>query len=179
MTLFGDRATFAVEAQFQEIYGKWIYGSLRFWIAGISIGDFEDTSDLASSARWGRTFLQASARRTRADLDMYGAEDVYDILYGRFVVNLRNPAPSARGLATDPMEPWDRRPYLLDEVGESALRDKFAVLAVRTGDGSDRFVVNDYVQERIWQFIAPPGTCDLTIDTYCRWVEGLPGSATF
>lgn len=43
--LFGKTEGFAIEAEVLEAYGKWTYGHLRFWIGGVSIGDFDDTSD--------------------------------------------------------------------------------------------------------------------------------------
>jgi hypothetical protein len=171
--LFGSTDTFAVEAEFLEIHGKWIYGRLRFWFEGIPLGDFEDTSDLASSARWGRVFLSASPRRTRPDLDSMPAEQVFDVLYGRFVVPVHS-EPHARtsGHAERDLV-WDRDPYLLDDVGESALRDKVAVVVVRKADGSDRILANDYQEGRLHGFHLAQGVCDHVINSYCTWVESL------
>jgi hypothetical protein len=66
MSSFGSRDSFAIEADFIGKEGKWCFGHLCFVVAGRVIGDFADSADLASSARWGRTFLSASARRARA-----------------------------------------------------------------------------------------------------------------
>jgi hypothetical protein len=60
--LFGERDGFGIDAEFLEVYGKWTYGRLRFWVGGQAIGDLDDTSDLASSGRWGRTFLEHSPK---------------------------------------------------------------------------------------------------------------------
>jgi tRNA(His) 5'-end guanylyltransferase len=54
----------------------------------VAIGNFNDTSDLVTSARWGRTFLEASPRRTRAEFAGMAASDVYELLYGQFVVDI-------------------------------------------------------------------------------------------
>lgn len=165
--LFGDKAGFGIEAEFREVYGKWTYGRLRFWIKGSAIGDFDDTSDLATSARWGRTFLGASHLRTRVDLDHSAPSDVFELLYGQFVepVNTASPKPWPGH--------WNGEPYLLDEVGESALRDKFAIVVVRRGDGSDRLLVSCFAEEDISEIIVPAGECDLVVDAYCSWVESL------
>jgi hypothetical protein len=165
--LFGDKDTFAIEAEMLEIYDKWTYGRLRFWIGGRPVGDFEDTSDLAGSARWGRTFLAASPRRTRPDLDQTSCEGVYATLHGRFV------QPSSAAADKGWPGPWEREPFLLDEVGESALRDKFSIIAVRRGDGSERIVVSSFDDECVWEVAVAPGACDRTIESYCRWVEQL------
>lgn len=165
--LFGDVATFAVEAEFVEVYEKWTYGRLRFWLNGVPVGDFDDTSDLATSARWGRTFLAASTRRTRAELDWMASDEVYELLYGRFVEPIHTTAPKPWP------GPWDREPYVLDEVGESALRDKFAVVVVRRGDGTDRILINCFDEDRLLVACVPQGDCDRTIESYCEWAEKL------
>lgn len=170
--LFGTAQPFAIEAKLQEICGKWTYGMLRFLVDGSPIGNFENTSDLATSARWGRTFLGASARRTRADLDGVESNAVYELLYGRFVVpvNDRFPKPYPG--------PWDRDPFLLDDVGDYALRDHYAVLAVRRGDGMDRILVTSFEREQLTETLVPSGVCDQVIEAYCSWVEQLrvPGA---
>lgn len=165
--MFGDIATFAVEAEFVELYGKRTYGRLRFWLNGVPVGDFDDTSDLATSARWGRTFLAASSRRTRAELGCMAADEVYELLYGRFVEPINTTAPKPWP------GPWDRDPYVLDEVGESSLRDKFSVLVVRRGDGADRILIKCFDEERLLEACLSQGACDRVIASYCEWVEKL------
>lgn len=165
--LFGEIATFAIEAEFIEAYEKWTYGRLRFWIDGAPIGDFDDTSDLATSARWGRSFLAASPRRTRPELDCMASDDVYELLYGRFVEPVHTTSPKPW------LGSWDRQPYVLDEVGESALRDSFAAVAVRAADGTDRIIIKCFDEGRLIETRVPQGFCDHTIGSYCRWVESL------
>jgi len=176
--LFGNIHSLAIEAELLEIYGKWTYASLRFWVGGQEIGDFSDTSDLAGSARWLRAFLQESSRRTRVDLDEMPAPDVYELLYGRFVIDITRVDITVKR-PTSPIshEPWDRDPYLLDDVGESSLRDKFAVLAVRRSDAQDRIIVKSFRDDVVWEVLLPPGECDATIVSYCTWVEGLRSAA--
>ncbi|MEZ4315091.1 MAG: Imm42 family immunity protein [Polyangiaceae bacterium] len=159
--LFGRKTEFAIEAELEVVDGTWYHGRLRFWIAGEPVGDFEDTSDLAGSARWARQFLAASGQRTRADLDKEGAGEVYRSLYGRFFV---------RG-GSEPHEAFNRDPFVLDDVGESSLRDRFSVLAVRRADGSDRMLVRDHAKDTTTETTLPPGSCDGVIGSYCSWVE--------
>jgi hypothetical protein len=168
--LFGDAGAFAIEAEFTEVDGKWTYGRLRFWLAGVPIGDFDDTSDLAGSARWGHTFLAASSRRTRADLDGAPSHEVFELLYGRFVVPIHLIArPRDKPLAGF----WDRDPFVLDEVGESSLRDDFGVVIIRQGDGSERLIAKRFDDERLLEARAPNGEVDRVIASYCAWVEAL------
>jgi hypothetical protein len=161
--IFGQQASFAIEAEFTGAEDKWRFGHLRFWIGGSPIGDFDETSDLAGSARWGRQFLSASARRSRGDLDDSPGDAVYYQLYGRFF---------ERG-GSAPGESFDRDPFVLDEVGESSLRDKVTILVVRRGGGRDRVLLRDYQRDGFEEHDIPRGICDEAIDSYCTWVEGL------
>ncbi len=111
--------------------------------------------------------LDASSRRTRPDLDGMEAALVFERMYGRYVVPVSGPVPGR--LAGF----WDRDPYLLDDVSESSLRDKFAVILVRRADGADRVVVKRYLDERVWERVVRPGACDGVIESYCVWVEGV------
>jgi Immunity protein 42 len=166
--IFGNFEKFALEAEILKDSGTWTYGKLRFWINGISIGDFEDCSDLASSARWCRTFLDASPRRIRNDLDNAPAADVYELLYGRFVQSVS----VFDAVSSKPWQgEWDRDPYVLDDVGESSLRDKFTILVIRKGDGLDRIIVYSCVEKYVFETILPQGDCDLFLAEYCIWIE--------
>lgn len=164
---FGEQDAFAIEADFTGRSGKWLYGHLCFWLDGRRVGDFEDTSDLASSARWGRTFLGASARRTRPGFDPVPAGAVFDALYGRYVKGVADSVPKVDAGF------WDREPYLLDEIGESALRDKWGIVVVRRGDGFDRVIVCSFTQGALTETALEKGTCDRVVEAYCSWVEGL------
>lgn len=167
--IFGNPEVFAIEAMTLEGFGKWSNGRLKFWVGGHSIGDWDDTSNLAASARWGRMFLKASDRRTRVDLDNIPPSEVYEHLYGRFVEPVNSPSPKAWP------GPWDRDPFILDDVGESALRDRYAILAVRREDGIDRVIVNCFKDERLSETLLAPGVCDHVIELYCTWVELIGG----
>jgi hypothetical protein len=170
--LAGHRNSFAIEAELLEFHGEWIYGKLRLWVADAPFGDFDDTSDLATSARWGRTFLAASPQRTRPELDGATAADVYQLLYGQYVVDITRTAELRRRRTPAPPV-WDRDPYLLDDVGESSLRDHCAVVVVRRGDGRDRVIVKAFDDEAISEVVLPPGELDATVAAYCAWVEQL------
>jgi hypothetical protein len=176
--IFGETSMFAVEALFIEVYKTRIYGQLRFYQQNRQIGNFDDTSDLAMSARWARTFLEASSRRVRPDLDHVATADVFEILYERYIVpmrsgkigTVRNSLPKMKSAK---FEVWDREPYLLDDVGESALRDKYAMLVVGRGNGSDRLIVKNFEDESLNETSVENGMVNNIIASYCDWVERL------
>lgn len=165
--IFGQPEEFAIEAEVSDRDGKWLFGHLGFFVGGLSVGEMTQTSDLAGSARAGRVLLRASRRRTRPDLDGLEASLAFDQVYGRYVVPVVGPVMD--GLAGQ----WDRDPYLLDDLGESSLRDKFAVILLRRADGADRVVVKQYSDEHIWERVVRPGVCDGAIESYCGWIEGV------
>lgn len=170
----GNTSEFAIEADLIGIHSKWIYGHLRFYVAGKPIGDFEDSSDLATSARWGRDFLRASPRRTRPDLDEVSTTAVFDLLYGRYVVPVRADTGTAGpALHAPATEAWDRAPYLMDEIGESALRDRYTVAIVRRRDGLDRMIVRDHGGDDLFECLVTAGCVDTVVNEYCTWVERL------
>jgi hypothetical protein len=161
--LFGTREKFGIEAHYLETRGKFKYARLRFWVDAQPVGDWDDTSDLAASARWGRAFLKESFRRTRPDLDQSDARDVFNLLYGRYV-DPRSDWPGN----------WDRSPYLLNEVGDSSVQDRATLLVVRRGNGWDRMVLDDHQGEGLKEIELEPGLCDEAVAAYCSWVEQLP-----
>jgi hypothetical protein len=165
--LFGKQEDFAIEAQVEGLHGKWLFGRLRLYVGGESLGRFDETSDLAGSARGGRILLRASPQRSRPDLDAEDALTVFDLLYGRYVVPAAGAPPKV--LAGR----WVREPYLLDDLGEASLRDRFAAILVRRGDGADRAVVKRYEDGVVSETVVRLGVCDRTIDAYCCWVEGI------
>jgi hypothetical protein len=160
--LFGTREKFGIEAQYLETNGSFQYARLQVWVGGAPIGDWDDTSDLAASARRGRRFLKESTRRTRPDLDQLQASQVLHLLYGQYIG------------AEDWPDNWDTGPYMLNEIGDSSVRDKAVVLVVRRGNGWDRLILKTYRDESLKEIGLEPGVCDEVISAYCSWVETLP-----
>jgi len=167
---FGAKEHFALEAEFHERHGKWIYGAMRLWLDGAASEavPWDEAIALDCGARYGRTFLAASPRRSRPELDGLPSAEVCDLLHGRHMVDWRGgPKASAR-------EPYDWEPYLLDEVGESAWRDRLTLLAVRRADGFDRLLVTDLNTWACSEHLLPPGELDEVVRRFCAWVEAFP-----
>jgi hypothetical protein len=53
---FGDRQTFAVEFQLDEVYGgTWLFGEFCYWIDGVQVGDYNlstSLGDVLSGMMW-------------------------------------------------------------------------------------------------------------------------------
>lgn len=158
--LWGDQKTFAIEAEFLHADGKWRFGKLGIWVGGKRRGDFDEAADLASAARWGRTFLASSAQRSRPDFALLDAQAVFFELFEKYLVST-------------PAEPWNRDAHLLDDVGESSLRDKASLVVFRQQDGTDRIVVRDWREGTTMPTSVPAGLIDETIGDFCLWAERL------
>lgn len=158
---WGDPESFAIEAEETGSQGKWRFGRLQIFAGGQAYGDLDDAVDLGSAARWGRVFLGASGRRTRADFEGLGAEEAYRALYGRHF------EPGA------PAVPIERDPYLLDDVGDASIRDRVSMVVYRGGDGADRVLIRDHATGETREAIAPAGRVDEAIEGFCDWVESL------
>ncbi len=176
-TVLGDKSRFAIEAELAAIEGKWYFGHLRFWAGTQPFGDYDDTTDLATSVRYAKTFLAASARRARPDLDSLPPDKIFWLLYGRFVDSVPPPlSPREDRVIADVLQGWgDIAPFLLDDVGESSLRDKWSVLVVRGQDGSDRIIIYDWKIGTSAEFVVGPGICDQVLTRYCEWLEASAG----
>lgn len=164
--IFGAPDVLAIEAELASAEGKWFLGRFRLFIQGRAFGDWDDTADLATGARASRLFLRATAERTRPDLEERSAEEVFFELYGKHA----GPKATSRGS-------WNRSPYVLDEIGESSLRDRIAVVVMRRRDGFDRVITHDWRTETCFESIIPPRICDSVVDAYSRWVESLGADA--
>lgn len=158
--LWGDSERFAVEAEFTHATGKWRFGRFRMWVAGTPVGDFEEASDLASGARWGRTFLANSAKRTRPDLEFLEAKGIFYELFEKYI-------------ASTPNVPWNRDAHLLDDVGEASLRDKISIVVFRQQDGQDRIIVRDWKNGTTQPRTVEAGLVDDAIRNFSVWAESL------
>jgi hypothetical protein len=159
--LWGEQKRFAIEACFLEKHDKWRTGRFVFWIGGVQFGDFTDTMDHGIGSRWGRTFLANSGRRGRADLEQLAPAECFCELYEKYVTG-----SVYRG-------PWDRDPYVLDEVGEDSVRDRASIVAFRTSIGTDRIIACSWPERSIREMELASGLLDGILEEYCCWAEQL------
>ena len=174
--IFGILDLFAIETEVDEVCQNRVLGRLRFYIGALSVGDFEDISDLTASARWGRVFLKASPRRTRPDLEHKTAQEILKLLHDRYLISVCDIQDSGLAFQSDLAMPnWDRDPYLLDDVGDAALLDKYTMIAVRIRNHTDRLIVRKFNEDKddVIQITVGSGLVDNVITQYCTWVEAL------
>jgi hypothetical protein len=174
---FGQSMSFRVEAFYIQTIDSRLYGNFCLHIADRQIGDLDSAIELTSSVRWARIFLREGPRRVRADLDSATAGEVFDILYQRYISG----ASQLRGEHEDvvprcELESWDRDPYLIDDIGESSIRDKYTILVIGTGNGDDRVILKSYTEGTLNEFLIRNGDIDSAFREYCTWVDNLYGA---
>lgn len=163
--IFGNHETFAIEAEVKEPYGKWIYGNLRMWIGGVVIGNYDDASDLASSARWARVFLNHSKGRNWRGIDALTPSEVFADLYGKYLLR----TPEGKGFQVPP-ENWDRFALTLDGVGDSSTEGLHGVLVVRIENETDLIISKDLQTSQILHTKLSEGLLDKIISAYLNWI---------
>jgi hypothetical protein len=140
--------------------GAELFGSIKFWIAGQGYGVDQESANLRASARWAKRFLASAGERSRPELDDASTEDAFEELYGKFV-GRKN---ASRG-------PWNRDPFVLDEIGDASVRDMVAVVAFRCSNNEDRVIVKSLELLKMAEVRLPGGELDDTIRSFCAWVD--------
>lgn len=165
--IFGSINQFAIEANPLEHYGKFYYGNFRIWISGLAIGNFEDSMDLATSARWTKTFLNRSAYRCWAGIDDSLPGEIFERLYlSQMKRDYRKKEDCQFGV-------WDWFAFTLDGVGDSSTEGLYGILSVRGEDGCDRVIAMDLETQHICYAKLLAGSLDEVLGEYLKWVVGL------
>lgn len=133
--LFGTQSRFGIEVGEIAKYPGWILCQFRFWVNGLSVGDWEDRIPLLASVRYMRDFCQFSAHRIHPEFEsMTSAEvfaEVYDAFY-EFDYTLNKPEiPDLR----------DR--FHMDDIGMTAVIDRYGIVLVAVSDKKARLLVRD------------------------------------
>ena len=67
--------------------------------------------------------------------------------------------------------PWNRGPFVLDEIGDASVRDTAAVVAFRCSNNENRVIVKSFEPSRMVEVRLPEGELDHTIHSFCEWVD--------
>jgi Immunity protein 42 len=83
----GNRERFGIEAEPEEVSGGWILGHFRFWLHGMPVGDWSDSTDLKGCARWLRDFADNPRDRFEPSLVELAPADVFRRVYDPVIAN--------------------------------------------------------------------------------------------
>ncbi len=78
MILSGERSEFAIECQYTDAIGNWLYGHLRFIFRNESCGNWDDSVDLRGSVSWLRDFAERPVDRYEAELLTLPPTEVFE-----------------------------------------------------------------------------------------------------
>lgn len=162
--IFGDIKQFAIEFEINEICGKLLYGNLRMWVGGVSIGDYGEASDIAASVRWAQTFLNHSMNRSWPEVPFDDPQKVFREMYGKYLL------PTGSSVIEYPPSNWDGFALTLDDIGESSTLDKFGILVLRDSERNDHVLAMDLETREITLGLLPDGALDVIIRAYVNWV---------
>lgn len=166
MHSFGSRESFAIEADF---LGKRGNGASAIY-ASSSRDDRSVSSMTALTLRRAHAGGERSSQRLRvaAERISMGPLLTQSSSYSTVVTS----CPRVRLASRRGGVAWERDSFVLDEVGESSLRDKAAIIIVRRGDGWDRMIVKTYADDMLVEQVLPPGLVTQPSTRTAR-VEGL------
>jgi hypothetical protein len=162
--IIGKKAEFAVEWDYIESIGDWIYGRFGFWACGEFIGDIDDDGVvLRGCFDWMRE-LGTSEGRFETRLDDMIAEDAFMSLM--------------QGVFTPGAENYERTysRFHISHIGMSSF-DEVAVWRLKTAEEEDRLIWRQFDGGRVFECRLPPGTMEkvfrLALLTWDEFLVGL------
>lgn len=139
--LFGQKDRFGIEIGEVELLQGALYCQFRFWICGTPIGDWEDRIPLQASIEHMRVFCSHSANRGGVYFGGRPADHVFEEVYHAFYT---------ADYTKCPVEvPNLRDRFHLDEIGMSAVLDKYGLVLVASSPAETRLIVENLVMNAI------------------------------
>jgi hypothetical protein len=180
--IFGDKNEFAIECEIREIHSeKWVFAYFRLWANNTPIGDYDDSMDLLSGARWLKTFLNCPDGRSESSLDDKDAEEVFSLIFDSVMLTVPK-GSSLKELLEDVTPPPDSPTPLypniinrfhLDQVGMSSFMDKWNVILVDTANKSQRLIWRNLDDMKILEANLPAGKFEEISKMFLRWVDSI------
>jgi hypothetical protein len=162
--IFGSASSFAIEANAFVPRGgdSRIYGSFRYWIAGIPVGDSEELILLRGSARYAIEFLNMAELRVDDDAAPESAEEAFARVYDRFY--------------SDSL--WEhsslRERFHLDDIAMESTRDRYGIVAIGASAGTMRVLAKDLRTECVLADGSLPIVAfDETLRSYADWALAI------
>lgn len=162
--IFGDPATFAVEAGAFEDPSLWggLYLQFRFWIDGQPIGDWEDRIQLTASIGYAGSLCETECCRREWLFHDTSPEDIFQAVYdGFFEYDYTN----------DPiLNPNLRDRFHVDDIGMGAVEDKYGLVLVGSSTDAERLIVKDLRKGIFLADVSLPfGFVESVLNVYIEW----------
>ena len=157
--MFGCKSVFAIEIDRMVESDSYHLSSLRFWIGGKAVGDWEDTTLLTACILWMEEFYEYEAERVLPESDTKLAEQLFQELYCAYYEG--DPSASASHLCTY---------FHMDQTGMSSFVDKYGIILVTSDNGTARLIWKCWAEgEQIHEFTLPAGEVERIGREFVAW----------
>jgi hypothetical protein len=162
--VFGRHDIFAIEVGAPELYqdSPVPFVQFRFWIGNIQVGDWDDRISLLASIENACTTCDTEHARRRSAFAQVSAAEAFRATYDSFY---------SYDYTTNPvLIPNLRDQFHLDEIGMSAIHDKFGLILIASPGGFARIIAKDLRQELIIADVSmPQGFAEAVLCQYIQW----------
>ena len=158
--IFGNTVDFAIKVDIEECINSWVFGQFLFYVAGETIGNANDSTDLLGCRRWLRDFLM----RPKAAAD----EGLARLSPGEFFATVYDPAMVQRDWRSAKYPDAFRR-FSISHVGMSSF-NRFDVLLVGLPGGGHRLLWREGESEARSRDLGPGVFCR-TVSDCLQWMD--------
>ncbi|WP_146445937.1 Imm42 family immunity protein [Botrimarina colliarenosi] len=168
--LFGEKDKFAIEIGESDVLADgWVYCQFRFWLGGQPAGDWDDRIRLDTSIKYMAEFCSHEDARKRPDVAHLDAESVFNLLHSRyFEADLATCGEDIRSL---------RDCFHLEEIGGSAIIDKYAIIVVTTTVDASRLIWKRWKDSELNEITLLTGDVEAAGYQYNDWGQHVLDSA--
>ncbi len=158
--IVGNKNDFAIEAVVEKKVDDWVFGRIRFWIAGYEIGDWNDSADLKGCVQWLLDFVSNPHDWFHQDLYSSSTAEFFRIIFGE---------ENASEEDDDDYEEVIENAYgrfNISHLGMSSF-EKYDCFLVKNEMGAERVVWRSVGDPKLYEAIFPPNTLESVALSFC------------
>ncbi len=162
--LAGEKSTFAVECEIRDVSDSFIYCNFRFWIAGESIGDWDEDLVLGVLMHSADVFMLYQGDRCLDILSSMSAEQLWQH------IEKVTTSDNSEDLRLS-LEGRYRQRYLLHDIAVDSVATICKVIIVDRDDGMQRLLWKNNGDNNIQEMTLPKLTIDRAVGDFLRWAN--------
>lgn len=160
--IVGDPVRFAIEAKVEEQVEGWVFGHIRFWACGHSIGDWRDTTDLLGCLRWLKDFCEQPRNRYEPALVPLPPSEAFHRVW--------SPVMAGGTPTSEECIPDAYSRFHVSHLGMSSF-DRFDVLLLTDAVGAERILWREGGSDEVLECRLDPGEMERTAGDFCRELD--------